>query len=192
MKKIIIGIIVIIILGLGAFLLYKYSGRTTTTFSESSQNKINTTPPMTITSPAFLDAQAIPKQYSCDGSGINPPLNFSNIPAEAKSLALTIQDPDAPNPPWTHWVMWNISPSTTSVSENSVPPEATQGQGSSGQNVYGAPCPPSGTHHYIFTVYALDAKLIIPSYSTFDNLQTAMQGHIISQAQLVGTYSRGQ
>jgi Raf kinase inhibitor-like YbhB/YbcL family protein len=190
MKKFLLIIIFIIILGLGVFLLYKYSGRKTTSFTSPDQSKINTTTPMTISSPAFLDSQAIPKQYSCDGDGTNPPLAFSNIPAETKSLALLVEDPDAPTPPWIHWVMWNISPATTQISENSVPTGAMQGQGSSGQNVYGSLCPPSGLHHYIFIVYALDTTLTIPSYSTADNLKSAMQGHVIEQTQLTGTYTR--
>jgi Raf kinase inhibitor-like YbhB/YbcL family protein len=190
MKKLISSAVIIIILCLAAFVIYKYSGNKTVTFSDQSQQTINTTTPMTITSSAFLDNQAIPKQYTCDGIGINPPLQFSNVPSEAKSLALLVEDPDAPTGTWIHWLMWNISASTTQISENSVPQGAIQGQGSSGQNVYGAPCPPSGIHHYIFNVYALDTELELPSYSTAENLQTAMQGHIISQAQIIGIYGR--
>jgi Raf kinase inhibitor-like YbhB/YbcL family protein len=198
MKKVAFIFIVIIILGLAAFILYRFAGKTTKTFISRDQNTINTIAPMIISSPAFLDSQTIPKQYTCDGDGINPALQLADVPAEAKSLALIISDPDAPSPPWIHWVMWNISASTTEISENSVPQGAIQGKGSSGQNVYGSPCPPvpseaegpSGTHHYIFTVYALDSTLNLPSYSTADKLQAAMQGHIITQAQLVGVYGR--
>jgi hypothetical protein len=190
MKKLIFAIIVIIILGLAAFIVYKYSGKHTATFVSQNQNKSNTTTPMTISSPAFADNQAIPKQYTCDGEGINPPLQFSNVPSEAKSLALLVEDPDAPAGTWIHWLMWNISPAVNQIAQNSVPEGAVQGQGSSGQNVYGAPCPPGGTHHYIFTVYALRDKLNLPSYSTAENFQAAMQGHIIDQAQLVGVYGR--
>jgi len=198
MKKFYIFTIIIIAV-LAAWIYIRYGGSKITSFSsQPSANLINTTAPMTISSPAFLDSQAIPKKYTCDGDGVNPALQFADVPAEARSLALTIADPDAPNPPWVHWVMWNISASTTEISENSVPQGAMQGQGSSGQNVYGSPCPPvpseaegpSGIHHYIFTVYALDSALNLPSYSTADKLQSAMQGHIITQAQLVGIYGR--
>jgi Raf kinase inhibitor-like YbhB/YbcL family protein len=191
MKKLLVIFIILVILAVGGFFIYKYSGQTKTTFSEpEANNQTNTTTAMTISSPAFLDGQSIPKQYTCDGDGINPPLEFSGVPAEAKSLALLLEDPDAPGGTWIHWLMWNISPSTNQIAENSVPQEATQGQGSSGQNVYGAPCPPSGIHHYIFTVYALSSELSLPSYSTSTNLQSAMQDHIISQAQLTGLYGR--
>ena len=145
---------------------------------------------MTITSPAFSDNQAIPKQYTCDGAGINPPLQFASVPSEAKTLALLVEDPDAPTGTWIHWLMWNIPSAVSQIAENSVPEGAVQGQGSSGQNVYGSPCPPSGIHRYIFTVYALDGKLVLPSYSTVENLQAAMQGHIIDQAQIIGLYGR--
>jgi Raf kinase inhibitor-like YbhB/YbcL family protein len=190
MKKFTYVIILIIILCFAGFVIYKYSGRHTTTFSNPNPQKINTTTPMIILSPAFSDNQAIPKQYTCDGDGINPPLQFANVPSEAKSLALAVEDPDAPAGTWIHWLMWNIPPTVSQIAENSVPEGAIQGQGSSGQNVYGSPCPPSGIHHYIFTVYALDSKLALPSYSTAENLQAAMQGHIIEQAQIVGIYGR--
>jgi hypothetical protein len=198
MKKAIVIFIAIIILGLVVFVLYKYSGKRTVTFVNQDQNLTNTTTPMNISSPSFLDNQTIPKQYTCDGDGINPELDFANMPAEAKTLALVISDPDAPTGTWIHWLMWNISASTTKISQNSIPGGAVQGQGSSGQNVYGSACPPvpsvaegpAGIHHYIFTVYALDSALNLPSYSTADKLQAAMQGHIITQAQLVGVYGR--
>jgi Raf kinase inhibitor-like YbhB/YbcL family protein len=191
MRKSVTVFVLTAIIILVAVIIYPHLGSRTTSFSgRPDANLINTIMPMTISSPAFLDSQAIPKQFTCDGDGISPALRLAEVPTAARSLALVIADPDAPNPPWIHWLMWNISASTTEISENSVPQGAMQGQGSSGQNVYGAPCPPSGTHRYIFTVYALDSKLILPSYSTADKLQAAMQGHIITQAQLVGVYGR--
>jgi Raf kinase inhibitor-like YbhB/YbcL family protein len=188
-KKAVI-IVLVIILAFAAVIIYRYSGSHTTTFKPTQTNQINTTSPMTISSPAFGDNQAIPKKYSCDGDGINPALVFKDVPAGAKSLALIVEDPDAPTGTWIHWVMWNISPSATGIAENSVPAGAIQGQGSSGQNIYGAPCPPSGIHHYIFNVYALDSELKLPSYSTAENLQAAIQGHVLNKAQLVGLYGR--
>jgi len=190
MKKFLLVFFIVVVLCIGGFFVYRYSGKKTTTFSNQNQQTINTTTPMTISSPVFLDNQAIPKQYTCDGDGINPALQFANVPVEAQSLALLVEDPDAPTGTWFHWLMWNIPPTVTQIAENSVPQGAMQGQGSSGQNVYGAPCPPSGIHHYIFTVYALDGKLDLPSYSTAENLQAAMQGHVIEQAQIIGLYGR--
>ncbi len=186
MKKLLLILIILILVGAGIVLFLqnqKKSAPNKSTITINSQT-------MNITSPAFADNQNIPSKYSCDGDGINPPLEWSGVPQSAQSLALIVSDPDAPNGTWMHWVMWNISPLTTQVAENSVPPGAVQGQASSGQNVYGGPCPPSGTHHYIFTLYALDAKLSIPSYSTADKLSQAMEGHILAQAQLIGLYAR--
>ncbi len=148
--------------------------------------------PMKIQSSAFENNQNIPAKYTCDAEGVNPPLEFLDVPKEAKSLALVVDDPDASSGTWTHWLVWNISPETNKLSENSVPDKSLQGQTSSGQNVYGGLCPPSGTHHYFFKLFALDAKLSISSFSTSADLEKAMQTHIISHAELVGLYSRGK
>ena len=91
---------------------------------------------------------------------------------------------------WTHWLMWNIPANVSEIAENSVPGGAVQGKASSGQNNYGGPCPPSGTHRYYFRLYALDGKLTIPSYSDAKALTDAINGHVIGQAQLMGTYSK--
>ena len=186
MKKFIFVIIVLIIAG----------GVTSWVIKNSHNQAISPAPvtinntAMNLSSPAFADNQNIPAKYSCDGEGVNPPLQFSDIPGDAKTLALTIKDPDAPNGLWVHWLVWNIATSTTEIGENSVPEGAVQGQTSSGQKVYGPMCPPSGTHHYIFNLYALDEKLDIPSYSTLDDLTKAMDSHIVEQATLTGLYSR--
>lgn len=186
MKKSTVIIIIIVAVSLAGFWFFKNRPAGT---SEENNPPINIAN-MQITSPAFGDQQAIPDKYSCNGQGINPPLEFKNIPASAQTLAFILDDPDAPNGTWTHWTLWNIATSTTQIAENSVPSEAVQGQTSAGQNVYGGPCPPSGTHHYNFKLYALDEKLTIPSYSTADKLVEAMQGHIVEQATLVGLYSK--
>lgn len=145
---------------------------------------------MEIISPVFLNNQNIPGKYTCDGDGVNPPLEFKDVSKEAMSLALIMDDPDAPAGTWVHWTLWNIDPSTTSIGENSVPPKAIAGQTSSGQNIYGGPCPPSGAHRYFFKLYALDTKLSLSSFSLKEDLEKAMQGHVIRQAELVGLYSR--
>ena len=166
-----------------------------------SRPELPTVPPvesitknMQITSPAFINNQNIPSKYTCDGDGVNPPLEFKDVPKEAVSLALIVDDPDAPIPPpaggWVHWTLWNMDPATTAITENSVPPKAIAGQTSSGQNVYGGPCPPSGTHRYFFKLYALDSKLSLSSFSLKEDLEKSMQGHVIMQAELVGLYSR--
>jgi Raf kinase inhibitor-like YbhB/YbcL family protein len=204
MPKKALSLLIVLLIVLIVFVLLKYRNKISSVATNNLQSqKITTTAaPMKITSPAFLDNQNIPVKYSCDGDGVNPPLVFSDVPKQAQSLALVVSDPDAPNGTWIHWLFWNLSPSINQVAENSVPAGATQGQASSGQNIYSGPCPPassdatrggsSGIHHYIFTLYALDTQLAIPSYSTSADLDKAMQGHIVSQAQLVGLYSRGK
>ncbi|PJE50485.1 MAG: YbhB/YbcL family Raf kinase inhibitor-like protein [Candidatus Yanofskybacteria bacterium CG10_big_fil_rev_8_21_14_0_10_36_16] len=145
---------------------------------------------MNITSPSFNNGESVPSTYTCDGGNINPPLQFSEVPKEAKSLALIVDDPDAPVGTWFHWVMWNIKPETTEIRENVPPAEATQGMTSFGKTGYGGPCPPSGQHHYHFKLYALDTELNLSQATDAEALENAMMGHILEQAELVGTYER--
>ena len=191
MKKVILIIVILILAGLAVWLFYKPKSAAIISI-QNNQQQVTTSTSMQITSAAFLVGQNIPVKYSCDGQGVNPPLEFSNVPAQAASLALIVHDPDAPNGNWVHWLMWNILPSVNNIPENSVPQGATQGQASSGQNIYSGPCPPNGIHRYIFTLYALDQKLTIPSYSTDADLIKAMNGHILAQAELLGMYARGK
>lgn len=142
-----------------------------------------------IISPVFRDGAPIPVQYSCNGQNVSPPLNFISPPADAKSLALILHDPDAPSGDFVHWVMWNIPTSTETIAANSVPVGAAQGLNGAGKSGYMGPCPPSGTHHYIFEVYALDVSLNLPASTTRDQLKAAMQGHTIDQNTLTGTFS---
>lgn len=143
-----------------------------------------------IASPAFEQNDQIPQRFTCDGEDVNPPLKISNVPPSAKSLALIVDDPDAPGKTWVHWVVWNIDPSTSGISEDSVPKGAAQGMNDFGKNPYGGPCPPSGTHRYFFKLYALDKVLQLSSRSTKYDLESAMRGHIVSQTELMGLYSR--
>ncbi len=143
---------------------------------------------MKITSSAFENNGNIPSKYTCDGEGINPPLNFSDIPASTQSLALIVDDPDAPSGTFVHWTVWNIDPKSTGIEENSIPSGAVQGMTSYGKEGYGVPCPPSGVHRYFFKLYALDAKLYLPSVRA-DSLEKAMIGHTLAQAEIIGLYS---
>jgi len=145
---------------------------------------------MKIQSTAFENNQAIPKKYTCDGDGINPPLNFSDVPQDAQSLTLIVDDPDAPSGIFTHWTVWNIDPKLSEIFENSVPVDATQGNSDAGKIGYIGPCPPSGTHHYFFKLYALDSKIDLPSGSKRSDLEKTMENHIIARAEFVGLYSR--
>jgi len=145
---------------------------------------------MKLTSPAFQHNQLIPAKYTCDGDNVNPPLHLSNVPADTKSLALIVDDLDAPMGTWTHWTWWNASPHTTEIAEHSVPPGAVQGATSFGTPGYGGPCPPSGTHRYHFRLYALNDIISLPATATVDQLNEAIAGHIIEHVDLVGLYQR--
>lgn len=145
---------------------------------------------MTISSSAFDNNGTIPQKYTCDGEDINPPVNFGEIPSEAKSLVLIVDDPDAPVGVWSHWLVWNIAPTVTSIEENIVPEGAVAGKNDFGNNNYGGPCPPSGTHRYRFKLFALDTELDIPENSKQKDVEAAVEGHVLAQAELVGTYER--
>ena len=142
---------------------------------------------MLISSPAFEHQSNIPSRYTCDGRNINPPLVIEQIPEEAKSLVLIVDDPDAGGGMWVHWVVWNI-PITLSIKENSVP--GTEGVNDFKRKHYGGPCPPSGTHRYFFKVYALDAVLDLPANTDKKSLEQAMQPHIIAFGEIIGLYER--
>ncbi len=145
---------------------------------------------MKITSPAFNEGKKIPPSYTCDGDDKSPELVISDIPESAKSLALIMDDPDAPAGTWVHWVVWNMDPGTTRIAEGEEP-EGVEGTSSFGRRGYGGPCPPGGTHRYYFKLYALDTMLDLAEGASKEQLEAAMQGHVIAQAQLMGTYSRG-
>lgn len=145
---------------------------------------------MTLSSPAFEDNGTIPVKYTCDGMDVNPPLRIKNVPAGARSLALVVDDPDAPRGIWVHWVVWNIDPKTEEIREDSVPKGSVQGINDFEKRDYGGPCPPSGTHKYFFKLYALDTLLNFSSDAGKAGLEKAMKGQIIGQAQIVGLYKR--
>jgi Raf kinase inhibitor-like YbhB/YbcL family protein len=140
-----------------------------------------------VTSPAFLQDECIPVEYTCDGADINPSLQIQGIPASAKHLAVIVDDPDAPGGTWVHWLAWNLP-----VSE--IIPEHTklgaEGRNDFGRHQYNGPCPPSGTHHYHFKVYALDDTLYLPLSSNKAELERAMAGHILAFGELIGRYKR--
>lgn len=140
-----------------------------------------------VSSTAFAESTEIPAKYTCDGENVSPPLRFDHLPETAKSLALIVDDPDAPAGTWDHWVVWNMEPEKE-LSENSVPGE--EGLNSFKQRHYGGPCPPSGTHRYFFKVYALDSKLDLDKNSGKKDLEKAMEGKILAAGELMGVYSK--
>ncbi len=145
---------------------------------------------LTLLSPAFQHQGNIPIQYTCDGHNISPPLNLYGIPEGTCSLSLIVEDPDAPNGTWDHWLLWNIAPNHKHIAENEPPPEATTGTNDFGRQEYGGPCPPSGMHHYHFKLFALDTDLNLPVGARKKELERAMQGHILGKTELIGTYTR--
>lgn len=147
---------------------------------------------MKLTSPAFQDQGSIPVNYSCDGQDISPELQWSDLPTETQSLVLIVDDPDAPMGTWDHWLIFNIPSKTTGFNENisQFPEGINFGANSWGRNNYGGPCPPDREHRYFFKLYALDIRLDLPDGSTKLEIETAMQGHILDEAQLMGRYDR--
>jgi Raf kinase inhibitor-like YbhB/YbcL family protein len=143
---------------------------------------------LVVKSPVFENNKQIPKKYSCDGEEVNPPLTIDGIPTTTKTLALVVDDPDAPRGIFDHWVVYDIV-LTSKIGENSVP--GTQGMNSASQHGYIGMCPPSGTHRYFFKVYALDTKLDLkPENTRKKDLEKAMQGHILAKGELIGLYTR--
>ena len=152
-------------------------------------NKLPKVINMKLTSLAFGNNGAIPSEFTCDGADISPSLTISEVPNNAKSLALIMDDPDAPVETFVHWVVWNIPPNSKEI-KRGAEPDGMQGKTDFRKLGYGGPCPPSGTHRYFFKLYALDTTLNLPQGSTKKDLERAMQGHIIEKTQLIGMYRR--
>jgi Raf kinase inhibitor-like YbhB/YbcL family protein len=144
---------------------------------------------MKITSSAFQEGGSIPPKFTCDGGDSSPPLRIAEIPSDAKTLALIVDDPDAPSGLFTHWIVWNISPHTNAIAERSAP-QGVQGTNDFGKSGYGGPCPPSGTHRYYFKIFALDRELNLPSGTKRNQLDAAMKGHVVAQGELMGRYAK--
>ena len=188
--------LIIAIVGILFVIAWGYSGSRT---NESTFNSVNLGANMdnlTLTSTAFESGDQIPIKYTCDGDNVNPPLSISNVPAEAKSLVLIVTDPDIPASVkesrgievFDHWVVFNIPTTTTSLTENEEP--GTTGDNTAGNSSYTGPCPPDREHRYFFRLYALDEELDLPAGATRLEVEEAMDGHIISQAELMGRYER--
>ena len=151
---------------------------------------------MQLSSPAFSEGSAIPAKYTCDEKNLSPPLKWSGVPAEAKSLALIADDPDAPAGTWVHWVVFDLPISSSDLAESEPKSQHLQGGATQGLNDfkhlgYGGPCPPAGNpHRYFFKLYALDKKLDLKPGVTKKDVEHAMETHIVAKAQLMGTYQR--
>lgn len=154
---------------------------------------------LTLSSPAFVNGGKIPVQYTCEGADISPPLRWEGVPAQTRSLVLIVDDPDAPDPKapkttWVHWVVYNLSPTTTQLSEalrpEDLPPGAAEGVNDWKRIGYGGPCPPIGRHRYFHKLYALDVVLSEMRRPTKAMVEAAMKGHVIAQSEIVGTYQK--
>src|SRR5947209_333406 len=144
--------------------------------------KLNTT--------AFSDGESIPKKYTRQGSNMNPALRLDEVPERARSLALIVDDPDAPGGTFNHWLMYNIDPKTRDIKENSAPVIATQGRNDFGEAEYDGPQPPSGEHRYFFKAFALDTVLDLPRGARRAELDQAIRGHVLDEATLMGRYAK--
>lgn len=145
---------------------------------------------MEILSTVFEGGDSIPFRYTCDGQNTNPPLTFNDIPKEAVTLALIIEDVDAPGEIFYHWVIWNIDPSCDEIEEDHVPEGSCQGVNSNEKKGYTGPCPDSGIHRYYFKLYALSHGLDIPEGTTGDELEEALEGMILDYAEMIALYGR--
>lgn len=145
---------------------------------------------MNLTSSAFEQNHPIPARYTCDGVNHHPPLAFSQVPGEAQSLTLVVEDPDAPTKVFTHWLVYDIPPSVQHIPEQEVPLSGTVGVNDFGTRRYQGPCPPSGTHRYIFRLFALDTRLALPEGARKEDVLAKMKGHVLATTELVGTYAR--
>lgn len=148
-----------------------------------------------LTSNAFTEDQPIPRQYTCDGVNVSPGLEWTGVPKTAMTVAIIADDPDAPSGTFTHWLLYNLPSETMGMVENLPATGNLKAGGQQGENDfqkigYGGPCPPSGTHRYFFKIYALDDELPLKAGAKRAEVEKAMEGHIVGQSQLMGTYKR--
>ena len=145
---------------------------------------------LTLTTSQFEPSGRIPSKYTCDGEDVNPPLEIKEVPNGTTSLVLIMDDPDSPSGNFDHWLVWNISPDTTEIGENSVPNGSVEGTTDFNRTGYGGPCPHSGEHHYQFKLFALDTTLELDPSTRKPELEKAMHGHVLEETMLVGLYNR--
>lgn len=188
--------IIVVVIIIGSFVVALNNDRSTDVAGDdeaklnnsiNNQNQIMNT--LKLTSSAFEHNGKIPSKYTCDGEGINPAFEISGVDENAKSLVLIMDDPDAPSGVWDHWVKFNIATSTTEIKKASEP-KGTSGVGTGGNKDYFGPCPPDREHRYFFKLFALDIELELEEGATKKQVEKAMEGHILQQAELIGLYER--
>lgn len=184
-----VGVVLIFVLAIvGVSLSRKGTGSAIVT--NSGLDQVSYPNKLKISSPVFNNGQAIPAKYTCTADNVNPPLVFSDVPAEAKSLALVVNDPDSVGGDWFHWLVWNIDPGVVRILENSVPAGAVEGVTSFDTASWGGPCPASGEHRYFFSVYALSEVLPIKGTANWGDLKAAMEGKILDKSEYYGVFSK--
>lgn len=181
---------VFVIAAIGAATIIFFQFRSANRVAHQPLTPITTQGDMKLTSSVFEHNESIPSTYTCDGRDVNPPFAISGVPEGAKSLALIVDDPDAPAGDWVHWLVWNIDPGTTEIGEGSIPDGAVQGTTDFNRTGWGGPCPPSGTHRYFFKLYALDTALNLETSAKKAELERAMEGHELERTELIGLYER--
>ncbi|TDD16985.1 YbhB/YbcL family Raf kinase inhibitor-like protein [Kribbella turkmenica] len=160
------------------------------TQSQSGKEPAVPAPSITVTSRAFVDGGDIPRRFTCDGDDVSPPLAWKGLPEQVGAVALVVDDPDAPRGTFTHWVLLDLEPVTTTLPENEVPAGAKQAKNSAGRTSYFGPCPPRGTHHYRFTVYALSEATGLPDGAVLEDALHAIDSRTLARGRLTGLYSR--
>ncbi len=145
-------------------------------------------PVMQLTSPDFVNGGRIPERFTCQGEDVSPNLYISDVPQEAKSLVLIVDDPDASNGNWDHWIVFNIDPATRVIAENSIP--GIQGLNDFGRHDWGGPCPPRGAHRYFFKLFALNKMLSLSHGAKKEHVLKAMEGFVLKSTELVGIYQK--
>lgn len=167
---------------------------------ETNQEVTQQTMSLELTSSAFEHNRSIPSSFTCDGNNINPEFLISNVPEGTRSLVLLMDDPDIPDfvkesrgiEKFDHWTLFNISPDTTTIAENSAPEGAVEGKNSGGENGYTGPCPPDREHRYFFKLYALDSELTLTNKAIMADIEKAMEGRILEEVTLIGLYNRNK
>lgn len=169
------------------------AGKPTT--QNQNQDQSQNAKEIKLTSTAFKEGEPIPRQYTCNGVNVSPPLEWSGVPKSARTLVIIADDPDAPSGTWVHWVLYNLPADNIGMVENLPATDELraggfQGKNDFGKTGYGGPCPPSGTHRYFFKIYALDSELPLKAGATKAEVEKAMEGHVVAQGQLMGTYRK--
>lgn len=188
MRKSILAIIVLLLLlaGAGVYLAFNREtlDRTVKEHGLFSEAPLS----IQLTSPDFEQGGLIPVRFTCDGEDVSPTLVFSKLPSDAKSLALIVDDPDAPNGRWIHWLLWNISPDINTIKSGETPQNSISGVNDFRETKYRGPCPAFSEHRYFFTIYALNTEPELAAGESIDALEEAMRGHVLARGQLMGRY----